>query len=659
MKRIGVFVCHCGINIRATVDVKKVAEEIGEYPQVVYSTDYQYMCSEPGQKLMRDAIKKENLDGVVVAACSPNLHQLTFRRNAELAGLNSYLCEIANIREQCSWIHSDKEKATSKALEIAKSLVEKVRFSEALLPVEFPITKRALVIGGGVAGIQAALDIADAGYETILVEKEPSIGGHMAQLSETFPTLDCSQCILTPKMVEAGQHSKIRLLTYSEVDEVAGYVGNFRVKVRRKAPFIDWEKCTGCGLCTEKCPSKVSSEFDRGIGLRKAIYTPFAQAVPNKPVIDRKSCLYFTKDRCRVCEKLCPVGAVDFEQKEAVIEEEVGAIVVATGYELYPKERVAEYGYGKYKDVIDGLTFERLLSASGPTGGEIKRPSDGKVPEEVVFIQCVGSRDERDEENALPYCSKICCMYTGKHAMLYKHRVPEGQAYIFYMDIRAGGKGYEEFIQRGIEEDRTLYLRGRVSKLFEENGRIVIWGVDTLAGKKVEIAADMVVLATGVVPSPASGELVKKLKIISDSNGFLSEAHPKLRPVETLTSGIFLAGCAQAPKDIPESVAQASGAASKVLTLFSGEKTVQEPIVASVNENLCAGCGMCISVCEYKAIDLVTELKNGKSSKKAKVTDALCEGCGSCVASCPCAAMEQKGFTTKQLLSMVDALSMK
>lgn len=656
MNRIGVFICHCGINIADTVDVKKVAQEIGKYPEVVYSTDYQYMCSEPGQKLIRDAIKEKNLDGVVVAACSPNLHQATFRRSVESAGLNPYVCEIANIREQCSWIHSDREKATAKALEIVKSLVKKVKFSEALFPIGVPLTKKALVIGGGVAGIQAALDIANAGHETIMVEKEPSIGGHMAQLSETFPTLDCSQCILTPKMVEAGQHPKIKLLTYSEVEEVSGYVGNFKVKIRRKAPFVDWEKCTGCGLCSEKCPVEAPSEFDRGVGTRKAIYTPFPQAVPNKPVIDKENCLYFTKGRCRVCERFCPVKAVDFDQEDSFIEEEVGAIIVATGYQLYPVGKIGEYGYGEYKDVVDGLAFERLLSASGPTRGEIKRPSDGEVPKHVVFIQCVGSRDE---ESALPYCSKICCMYTAKHAILYKHRVPEGQAYIFYIDIRAGGKGYEEFVQKGMEEEGTLYFRGKVSKLFQEDGKMKIWGVDTLTGKKTEIAADMVVLAMGMIPTSATEELAKKLKIISDGNGFLSEAHPKLRPVETLTSGIFLAGCTQAPKDIPESVAQASGAASKVLSLFSGEKIMQEPIVASVNEDLCAGCGMCVSVCRYGAIELVEELKGGKTYKKAKITDALCEGCGSCVAACPSGAMEQKGFTTRQLLSMVDALSLK
>ncbi len=646
MKRIGVFVCHCGINIAGIVDVKKVVKEIGKYPGVVYSSDYQYMCSEPGQKLMRDAIKEKNLEGLVIASCSPNLHEATFRRNAKLTGLNPYLCEMANIREQCSWVHSDKEKATFKAIEIIKSLIEKVKFNEALLAVQVPVTKKALVIGGGIAGIQVALDIANAGHETILVEKESSIGGHMAQLSETFPTLDCSQCILTPRMVEVGQHPKIKLFTYSEIEEVTGYVGNFKVKIRKKSSFVDWKKCTGCGLCTEKCPTKVLSEFDRKMGSRKAIYTPFPQAVPNKPVIDKENCLYFTKDKCKICEKFCPVGAIDFEQKDSLIEEEIGAIIIATGYDLYPKEKVGEYGYGRFKDVIDGLTFERLLSASGPTKGEVRRPSDGKVPKEVVFIQCVGSRDEK----ALPYCSKICCMYTAKHAMLYKHRLPEGQAYVFYIDIRAGGKGYEEFYQRGMEEEGTLYLRGKVSKLFEENGKIIIWGVDTLSGEKIEIAADMVVLATGIIASPAVGDLAKKLKVILDSNGFLSEAHPKLRPVETLTSGIFLAGCAQAPKDIPESVAQASGAASKVLALFSGEKLSHEPIVAYVDEEICSGCGKCVSACPYNAREI------DQKKKIATVNEVLCQGCGACISACSNGASQQRNFSKGQIISMAEAI---
>jgi heterodisulfide reductase subunit A len=426
--------------------------------------------------------------------------------------------------------------------------------------------KRAMVIGGGIAGISASIDLGNAGYEVVLVEKLPSIGGRMLQLSETFPTLDCAQCTLTPKTVETGQHPRIKLLTYSEVDGIEGKAGDFLVRVRRKAGYVDWEKCNGCGLCQQKCPSKNLSEFDRGMGLGKAIYTLSPQAVPNKPVINVSTCRYFKEGKCRVCEKICPVKAIDYEQKDRFVEERVGAIIAAVGFDLIPQTKFGEYGYGQIPDVIDGLAFERLNSASGPTTGEIKRPSDGKIPKEVVFIQCTGSRDP---ERYMPYCSRVCCMYTAKHARLYKHKVHDGQAYIFYMDIRSTGKGYEEFIQQSMEEEGILYLRGRVSRIFRDGDKVVVWGVDTLTGKKVEIAADMVVLATAIIPQNDAKVLAGRLGIPADDHGFLTEAQRKLRPVETLVEGIYLAGCAQGPKDIADAVAHANAAASKVQGLFA------------------------------------------------------------------------------------------
>ncbi len=426
--------------------------------------------------------------------------------------------------------------------------------------------KRAMVIGGGIAGISASIDIGNAGYEVVLVEKLPSIGGRMLQLSETFPTLDCAQCTLTPKTVETGQHPRIKLLMHSEVEQVDGKAGNFTVKVRRKAGYVDWEKCTGCGLCQQKCPSKSPSEFDRGMGMGKAIYTLSPQAVPNKPVINPSQCRYFREKKCRVCEKICPVGAIDYEQKDRFVEERVGAIISAIGFDLLPIARFGEYGYGEVPDVIDGLAFERLNSASGPTTGEIRRPSDSRIPKEVVFIQCAGSRDP---DRYMPYCSRICCMYTGKHARLYKHKVHDGQAYIFYMDIRSTGKGYEEFIQQGMEEEGTLYLRGRVSRIFRDGDKVMVWGVDTLTGKRVEISADMVVLATALIPREDAKDLARKLGIAADDYGFLTEAGRKLRPVETDAEGIYIAGCSQGPKDIADAVAHANAAASKVQGLFA------------------------------------------------------------------------------------------
>jgi heterodisulfide reductase subunit A len=431
--------------------------------------------------------------------------------------------------------------------------------------------KRALVIGGGIAGIQAALDVANSGYEVVLVERLPSIGGHMAQLSETFPTLDCSQCIMTPRTVEVGHHEKIRLLTYSEVVDVSGEVGDFAVRIRRKAPYVNWDLCTGCGACQEKCPWKAPADFDRGVGVRKAIYTLSPQAVPNKPVINPDVCVRLKslaageKPKCGVCDKVCPTKAIRFDQAETMVEEHVGAIVVATGFDLFPAARLPEYGGGRIPDVIDALAFERLLAASGPTGGKVQRPSDGKQPAQVVFVQCSGSRDP---EHALPYCSKICCMYSAKQAILYRHRVHHGQPYVFYIDVRAGGKGYDEFINRAQEDEGVVYLRGKVSKIFREGDKVMVWGSDTLSGRKVEVAADLVVLSLGAVPSAGSDDMQALLGLPGDESGFYAPAEGELEPVSTARPGLFVAGCASGPKDIPETVAQASGAAAKVLAFF-------------------------------------------------------------------------------------------
>ncbi|MFP4081184.1 MAG: 4Fe-4S binding protein [Candidatus Aminicenantes bacterium] len=644
MKRTGVFVCHCGINIAGTVDVKKAAEELSKNKGVVHAEDYVYMCSDPGQKMIIESIKENNLDKVVVACCSPTLHETTFRNCAQSAGLNTFQCEIANIREQCSWVHKDMDRATKKAIKITKGAVERVQRNESLDPIGVPVTRRALVVGGGIAGIQSALDLANTGFEVILVEKSPSIGGHMIQLSETFPTLDCSQCILTPKMVEVSKHPKIKLMTCSEVQDVTGYVGNFKVKILKKPTYVDSDKCTLCDECTKVCPVVVPDEFNLGLSGRRAIYIPFPQAIPATYTLDINNCPGLLPIACGKCAEVCEPEAIDYDMKPEIVEEDVGAMVVATGYDLYDKKVMAEYGYGKYDDVLDGLQFERLLSASGPTQGKILRPSDHKEPKEVVFIQCVGSRDP---EMHCAYCSKICCMYTAKHAMLYKHHVHDGQAYVFYIDIRSGGKGYEEFVQRAVEDDGVVYLRGKVSKIFEEKGKIKVWGVDTLTGKDIEIDADMVVLAMAMRPSKGAEELAKKLKLAVDKDGFLSEAHPKLRPVESVSSGLFLAGAAQAPKDIPEAVAQASGASAKAIAILSQERLFHAPTVAQVNHNLCTGCGMCVHVCPYDALSL----KDGK----VEVKEVLCEGCGTCSATCLRAAIQVRNFAPQQIHEMIKA----
>ncbi|OQB43224.1 MAG: putative glutamate synthase (NADPH) small subunit [Candidatus Hydrogenedentes bacterium ADurb.Bin179] len=665
MARIGVFICWCGENIARTVDVERATREVEQIPGVRCAVNYKYMCSDPGQSLLREKIKADRLDGIVVASCSPHMHLKTFRAAAQAAGLNPYLVEMANIREQCSWVHHDRDQATAKAVDLIRLAVAKVIRDRALDPITVPLTRRALVIGAGVAGIQAALDIADAGHEVVLVERAPSIGGKMAGLSETFPTLDCSQCILTPRMVETGQHARIRLYTYSEVESVDGYVGNFKVTLRKKARYVDMSKCTGCGECWVKCPSgKTPSEFDYGLANRKAIYMPFPQAVPARPVIDKNACLKLTKGTCGVCQKRCVAGAINFEDQDELATEEVGAIIVATGYKLYKigQEQAdrkysgyGEYGYGKYRDVIDSLQFERLVSASGPTGGEIKRPSDGAVPQKIVFISCVGSRDNA---KGMSYCSKICCMYTAKHTMLYKHKVHDGQPYVFYMDIRAGGKNYDEFVRRAIEQDGAIYYRGRVSKITEDDGKLIVRGADTLSGTPVTVEADMVVLAAAMQPADGILELAQKLKVGYDEFGFLSESHPKLRPVETNTAGIYVCGACQAPKDIPEAVAQASAAAAKVLVMFGKEELTREPEIARVDEQVCAACYACVRTCPYGAIDKaeIRDRKGNLVKYTARVNKGLCMGCGTCVAVCPSKSIDLDGFSEQQIYEMVKNL---
>ena len=570
MRRIGVFVCHCGFNIAGTVDVEKVAAELRDNPQVAFTTTYKYMCSQPGQDLIRQAIAEQNLDGVIVAACSPAMHEATFRKASAAAGLSPYLCEIANIREQCSWVHQNvPQQATVKAADIVRTMVEKTAGDEALAPLSTPVNRRALVLGGGIAGLQAALDIADSGYPVVLVEKGDHLGGKVADLSGVYLNFTGGQELLRDKIRAVQEHPRIAVQLQTELAALEGYVGNFQAKLK-------------------------------------------------------------------------PAGAPDAEAGPPL---EVGALVVATGFELFSMNLLGEYGAGKYPDVISGLDFERMLAS--PDG--LRRPSDGRTPKEVVFVQCVRSRDP---ERGMPYCSRVCCMYTAKHARLLKQRVPDGQAYVFYIDIRSAGKGYEEFVQEAMQQDGVLYIRGRVAKVYPEGDKIVVWGVDTLSGEIVEVPADLVVLATAAVPNAGAIELAQRLHIATDPYGFFSEAHPKLRPVESLTAGIYLAGAAQAPKDIPDTVAMASGAAAKVLTLFSQEKLVQEPTVAYVIEEICAGCGQCINACPYGARTI------DERRHVAVVNPALCQYCGACVAACPNKASQIHNWTSDQIMAMINALDL-
>ncbi|MEE0266114.1 MAG: CoB--CoM heterodisulfide reductase iron-sulfur subunit A family protein, partial [Acutalibacteraceae bacterium] len=603
MQRIGVFVCWCGSNIAGTVDVEAVSEALKNEPGVVFSTNYQYMCSQAGQNVIKDAIKEHNLTGIVVCSCSPRMHEATFRKTAAEAGLNPYMVEIANIREQCSWVHKEMPVGTEKAIILGKAAVAKVNLNTPLTPGETPVVKRALVIGGGIAGIQTALDIADAGFPVDIVEKKPTIGGKMAQIDKTFPTLDCAACILTPKMVDVAQNDKIRIFSYSEVTDVKGFVGNFDVTIKKNARFVNEDACTGCGACVEKCPQKkVPNEFNLGMDNRHAIYIPFAQAVPKVATIDPNYCTKLKTGKCGVCSKVCTAGAIDYTQKDEFIQEQYGAIVVATGFNPISMDKFDEFAYNQSKDVITSLEFERLTNAAGPTAGKLLRPSDGKHPHTIVFVQCVGSRCDACAEKGKEYCSKICCMYTAKHAMLTRDKYPDTDVYVFYIDVRTPGKNFDEFYRRAVEDFGVHYIKGMVGKVSPEGDKLKVQASDLLANKQLHIDADLVVLAAAIEPDKSARPLATMLTASMDTNDFFTEAHPKLRPVESPTAGVFLSGACQGPKDIPETVSQASAAASKVIGLLVKDKLTSNPCVAHSNEMMCNGCSTCERVCPYGAI---------------------------------------------------------
>jgi len=657
VQRIGVFVCWCGSNIAATVDVKRVAEAVRGEQNVVFSTDYQYMCSEAGQSIIKNAVKEHSLTGIVVCSCSPRMHEATFRKTAAAAGINPYMVEIANIREQCSWIHKDMLTATDKAIILAKAAVAKVNLNAPLIAGESPVTKRALVIGGGIAGIQTALDIAEAGFEVDIVEKSPTIGGKMAQLDKTFPTLDCAACILTPKMVEAAQNENIKLFTYSEVESVKGFVGNFDVTIRKKARSVNEDLCTGCGVCTEKCPSrKGKNEFNLGLNTRGAIYIPFAQAIPNVPVIDRTQCIKFKTGKCGLCQMNCAAKAIDFSQQDELVEKKYGAIVAATGFNPIKLDKFEEFGYSMYPDVITSLELERIMNAAGPTKGHFERPSDHTQPKKIVFVQCVGSRDTSG--CGKEYCSKICCMYTAKHAMLLREKYPDTEVYVFYIDVRTPGKNFDEFYRRAVEQYGVHYIKGMVGKVADDGeGHLVVQASDLIANEQLKIKADMVVLAAAIEPDPTARSLATMLTASMDTNDFFTEAHPKLRPVESPTAGVFLSGVCQGPKDIPETVSQAGAAAAKVIGLLAKDKLSCNPCVANSDVLVCNGCRQCEKVCPYGAITYEEkEVLRGDIRSVAVVNPAVCQGCGACTVTCPSGAMDLKGFTSRQIMAEVDAI---
>ncbi len=653
-ERIGVYVCHCGSNIAGMVDVAEAAawaETSLQSRGVVVARDYKFMCSSLGQELIQKDIQEKALTRVVVAACSQHLHEQTFRTACKNGGLNPYLCELVSIREQVSWVHTDHSAATAKAKAIISGGVERVVHNQALEPLRVPIHPDTLVVGGGIAGIQAALEIADAGFHVYLVEREPSLGGHMAQFDKTFPSLDCSACILTPKMVQAGTHPNITLLTWAEVEHVDGYVGNFTVTVRQKARYVNTELCTGCGICQEKCPKKViDSVYEAGLGYRKAIYTPFPQAVPKFPVLDKDNCTYFLKGTCKACEKFCPTESIDFNQQDQQLTFPVGNIILATGYELFDARRITEYGYGRYPNVFSSLEFERMSNAAGPTGGKIVLRDGVTAPRSVAIVHCVGSRNR----NYRPYCSAICCMQSLKFAHLVHERTG-AEVFDFYIDMRTPGKGYDEFYQRMLEEG-VHFIRGRVAEISAtprkpaESGKLVVQLEDTLMGSQRRVPVDMVILSAGLEPRSDAKELARKFGVSCSIDGWMIERHPKLDPVATMTEGIYIAGCVQGPKDIPTSVAQGAAAAARILGKIQQKEVAMEPIRAIIDPQACSGCRICNNLCPYNAILFHPD------QRVSEVNAALCQGCGTCVGACPAGAIFGTGFSSQQIMAQIDGL---
>jgi heterodisulfide reductase subunit A len=649
--KIGIYVCHCGSNIAGTIDVEEVARWAGKnVKDVVVSKDYKFMCSSLGQQMIEDDIKQHGLTGVVVGACSPHLHEKTFRAACKRAGLNPYCFHMANLREHVSWVNADKAAGTEKAKAMISAGAERVKHQRPLEPMKVKVNPATLVVGGGIAGLQATLELADAGHHVHLVEREPSIGGHMAQFDKTFPTLDCSACILTPKMSEVGQHENVTMHTYSELEEVSGSVGNFKVKIRQKARYVDYDKCTGCGICVEKCPRKVVDDaFEAGMGNRKAIYTPFPQAVPRTPVIDTANCTWFTKGKCQVCSKVCPTNAVDYDQQDELIDLEVGNIVIATGWKPFDCRRIPQYAYGRLPNVYTNLEFERLCNAAGPTNGKIVL-RDGTEPKRIAIVHCVGSRDV----DTNPYCSSVCCMAALKFGHLVLEKT-NAEVYSFYIDLRAPMKDYEEFYQRLLEEGMR-FVRGKVSEITDgardesETGRVVLQYEDTLLGKQRRLPVDMVVLMGAMEPQAGAKEFGIKCGISCSMAGWYTERHPKLDPVATMTDGVFVAGVCQGPKDIPASVAQGAAAAARITGMISKGEVTIEPIVASIDEEHCSGCRICNNMCPYNAIEYDEE--KGVS----RVITALCKGCGTCVAACPAGVITGAHFNNEQIFAEIDGI---
>ncbi len=640
--KIGIYVCECGGNIGDVVDVKAVLETVKQWERVVDAKYQKYLCSRPSQEIIVEAIKRKNLDRVVIASCTPRMHLPTFQSTLERAGLNPYMLEFVNIREQDSWVHGPKpsRESTKKAIGLIRGGYERSLELEPLESISEKSSREILIVGGGIAGITAALELGYLGYKIHLVERNTSIGGNMAKLTKVFPTLDCAQCILTPRMAEVGRNPNVRLFTCSEVQEVKGRPGNYEVKVFMKPRGVDTEKCRSCGVCAKVCPVTTPDRFNEGLTERKAAYIEFPQAVPSTYVIDFNACT-----KCLKCEQLCPAKAINLEDKGKTIDLKVGAIIMATGYELYDATLLKNYAYGVYEDVITMMDLERLVSASGPTEGYVKRRSDGNDVKKIAIVLCAGSRDK----NHIPYCSRICCMYSLKQAFLLKKMLGI-DVHVYYIDIRATGKGYEELYWRD-EEAGVIFTKGRVAEIWKnKNGKLAVLAEDTLMGEVKEEEFDLVALATPMVPPLGLNELAGKIKLSLGEEGFITEKHPKLDPVDSLRTGVFACGCALSPKDVRDTVSDGLAAASKAALFLKGEKITTSPEKAFVITDLCNGCNECVPVCPVNAITM--------EAGKAKINPFICIGCGACIPICPKEAIDFKNSTNRQIIANLRGLLM-
>ncbi len=646
--RIGIYICECGPNIKDALDINEVVAFARNLENVALVKSFRLLCSEEGKLLLEEDIKKNDLTHLVVAACSPKEHEITFRKVLSKAGLNPFFLQIVNIREQCAWVVKNKVLATQKAKTMIAAAVKRVSFHEPLELREIQCESDVLVVGAGVAGISAALTLAQRNRKVYLVEKLPCIGGKAVRYEKVFPRLECASCVLDPLLDEVLHNERIELMTYSEVQEVLGFYGNFIVKVKKKARFVDCKTCIGCGACLDVCPVKVKNEYNERLDKRKAIYIPYPGSLPHIAVIDKEHCIHFHGKECNACHDTCPFGSIHYEETDQITELKVGAIVLATGFDVFDPRRASQFGYKKIKNVYTSLEFERLISSNGPTGGKILL-KNGKPPQKIALIHCVGSRSKKYNE----YCSGVCCMYSLKFSYMIKDQLPDTSIIEFYSDFCLPGRESQSFLNNlgGKEGIDFVHVKNTDSiELAQRQDKILITYKD-IQGKRKRLVCDFVVLSVALEAARDAGEVARIFGISQAEDGFFLEEHTNIAPVSTSIGGIYIAGCAHEPKDMQSAVAEGQAAAGRILSqLIPGEKLFLEPITAEVDEVFCSGCKICIGLCPYRAI------MHDPMKKVILVNEVLCRGCGVCVAACPSAAIKATYFSDKQIMAEIEGL---